>query len=189
MYCVKDQQSQEEIIKKSRFIGVIFPCHTEQEGQQNLKHLSAEHVNATHIAYAYRIKTDHGLIYRFHDADEPSGTAGKPIFQQLEGKQLVNVLIAVIRYYGGIKLGAGGLTRAYGQAARNAIEVATLYPYIEWVEQLLILDYKELQPLEYLLKKLNGRIISQDFTEQVKVIVQIPAEQVHSLLQAFPATY
>ena len=93
---------------------------------QHLKQLHDEHPNASHIAYAYRIKTDHGLIYRFHDAGEPTGTAGKPIFQHIEGKELINLLIAVIRYFGGVKLGAGGLTRAYGNTAKQVIEAAEI---------------------------------------------------------------
>ena len=87
MYCLKSRQVIEENIKKSRFIGVTVPCILEVEVLQNLKQLHDEHPNASHIAYAYRIKTDHGLIYRFHDAGEPTGTAGKPIFQHIEGKK------------------------------------------------------------------------------------------------------
>jgi putative IMPACT (imprinted ancient) family translation regulator len=94
--CVKSRQTIEEVIKKSRFIGVIVPCADENEVLLNLKQLYSEHPGASHIAYAYRIKTGQGLIYRFYDAGEPAGTAGKPIFQHIEGKQLVNLLIAVI---------------------------------------------------------------------------------------------
>ena len=126
------------------------------------------------------------MIYRFHDAGEPTGTAGKPIFQQLEGKELINLLIAVIRYFGGVKLGAGGLTRAYGNTARQVIEAAEIGAYVELVTIPLILDYKQMQPLEYLLKKLDGQILKQDFAEQVRLVIQLPAEQVDTLLQSFP---
>jgi uncharacterized YigZ family protein len=188
MYCVKSRQVIEEIIKKSRFIGVIVPCASEIEVLQHLKQLHDERPNASHIAYAYRIKTDQGLIYRFHDAGEPTGTAGKPIFQHIEGKELINLLIAVIRYFGGVKLGTGGLTRAYGNTAKQVIEAAELSAYVELVEIPLTLDYKQMQPLEYLLKKLDGHILKQDFAEQVRLIVQLPAEQVNALLQSFPDT-
>ena len=188
MYCVKSRRVIEDNIKKSRFIGVIVPCISEIEVLQNLKQLHDEHPNASHIAYAYRIKTDHGLIYRFHDAGEPTGTAGKPIFQHIEGKELINLLIAVIRYFGGVKLGAGGLTRAYGNTARQVIEAAEVVDYVEMVTIRLTLDYNQMQPLEYLLKKLDGHILKQDFAEQVKLIIQLPAEQVDTLLQSFPDT-
>ncbi|OYV19848.1 MAG: hypothetical protein CG438_742, partial [Methylococcaceae bacterium NSP1-1] len=106
----------------------------------------------------------------------------------IEGKELINLLIAVIRYFGGIKLGAGGLTRAYGNTAKQAIEAAEIVAYVELVNIQLTLDYKQMQPLEYLLKKLDGHILKQDFTEQVKLIIQLPAEQVDTLLQSFPDT-
>lgn len=189
MNCVETKHTLEDNIKKSCFIGVIAPCLNENDVLLDLKQLHSEHVNATHIAYAYRIKTDNGLVYRFHDAGEPTGTAGKPIYQQLDGKGLVNVLVAVIRYFGGIKLGAGGLTRAYGNTAKNVIDTAPIHPYIDWVKMPLTLHYNQMQPLEYLLKKLNGRIVKQDFSEQVKLVVQLPADHACLLQQSFPDTY
>lgn len=189
MYCVKSRQTIEDTIKKSRFIGVIAPCIDEQEVLLNLKSLYLEHPNANHIAYAYRLKTDAGLIYRFHDAGEPTGTAGKPIFQHLEGKALINLLVAVIRYFGGVKLGAGGLTRAYGHTAKRVIEAAEISAYIERVTVALTLDYGQIQPLEYMLKKLDGHIVKQDYAEQVRLQILLPAQQVHTLLQSFPGNY
>jgi uncharacterized YigZ family protein len=188
MYCVKSRQVIEESIKKSRFIGVIVPCANEIDVLYHLKQLHEEYSDASHIAYAYRIKTDHGLLYRFHDAGEPTGTAGKPIFQHIEGKELINLLIAVIRYFGGVKLGAGGLTRAYGNTARQVIEAAGISAYVERVNIPLTLDYKQMQPLEYLLKKLDGHILKQDFAGQVRLVIQLPVEQVDTLLQSFPGT-
>lgn len=189
MLCVQSKQQIEENIKKSRFIGVIVPCATEAEVMAQLRQLHADYADASHIAFAYQLKTDNGLLYRFHDAGEPTGTAGKPIYQHLEGKQIINVLVAVIRYFGGIKLGAGGLTRAYGQTARQVIDAAELYPYIEMANVTLTLDYKQIQSLEYALKKLHGQITRQDFTEQVKVTVQLPANQLNTLLQTFGNYY
>lgn len=186
MHCVKSKLTIEDTIKKSRFIGVIVPCASENEALLNLKQLQAEHPNANHIAFAYRIKTGHGLVCRFYDAGEPAGTAGKPIFQHLEGKQLINLLIAVIRYFGGVKLGAGGLTRAYGNSAKSAIEAAEIYPYVELTTLRLTLAYNQMQPLGYQLKKLDGRIVEQDFAEQVSLLIQLPADNVDTLLQSFP---
>ncbi|NOT13571.1 MAG: YigZ family protein [Methylococcaceae bacterium] len=186
MYCVKSRSSNEEFIKKSRFIGVIMPCADEQSVLISLKQLYQEYLDASHIAYAYRIKTDSGIIYRFNDAGEPTGTAGKPIFQHLEGKELVNVLVAVIRYFGGVKLGAGGLTRAYGSAARQVIETAEISAYIEWVKTRLTVDYSQIQGLEYVLKKLDGQIVEKKFSEQVRLTVRVPADQLKTLLETLP---
>jgi uncharacterized YigZ family protein len=185
MYCIKSPLQFEEIIKKSRFIGVIVPCATENIALQQLKQLYAAHPHATHIAFAYRIKTPQGLVCRFHDDGEPTGTAGKPIFQHLEGKQLINVLVAVIRYFGGVKLGAGGLTRAYGNTARQVIEIAEMIEYVEFATLELTLDYKQIQALEYQLKKLDGQIIKQDFSEQVKLLISLPAVHLKTLQAMF----
>ncbi len=187
MLYVKSRFCTEDNIKKSRFIGVISPCADESEVLEHLRQLYTEHPNATHIAFAYRIKTDRGVIYRFHDAGEPTGTAGKPIFLHLEGKQLINLLVAVIRYFGGVKLGAGGLTRAYGNAAKQVIEAAELHPYIELAVINLTLDYKQMQALEYLLKKIDGNIIKQYFAEQIHLDIQLPADQITVLKASFPA--
>lgn len=181
MHCVKFVQSCEEIIKKSRFIGVILPCSSEREAGDALKALFEQHPHATHIAFAYRIKTAQGVIYRFHDAGEPAGTAGKPIYQHVEGKQLINVLVAVIRYFGGVKLGAGGLMRAYGGCAKQVIEAAELIDYVEFQTVTAILDYHRLQALEYRLRKLEGEIVHQHFGAQVALKIRVPAAHVDEL--------
>lgn len=186
MYCVKAQHTIEDTIKKSRFIGMILPCKDEQTVARHLKNLHQVYPDATHIVYAYRLKTPQGFVYRFHDAGEPSGTAGKPIFQHLEGKDLIGVLLVVIRYFGGIKLGAGGLTRAYGNAAKRVIDEADVELFIEMATARLSVTYSQLQPLEYLLKKLNGRIVDQQFAEQINLVLELPDEQLPTLRQAFP---
>ena len=184
MFYINQRFIIEESIKKSRFIGVIMPCADETQVLIALKKLHEHYPDATHIAYAYRLKTDNGIIYRFHDAGEPTGTAGKPIFQHLDGKDLINVLVAVIRYFGGIKLGAGGLTRAYSQTAKLAIEAAEILPYIEQATLTLTLNYKQLQSLEYWLKKLDGQIINQEFAGQVLITVRLPVAHVEALRQS-----
>ena len=185
MYCVKTTQIIEDTIKKSRFIGIIIPCQTEKQALQHLNQIHQEHSNASHIVFAYRIKSTQGLLMKFHDAGEPSGTAGKPVFQHLEGKNLINVLIVVIRYFGGIKLGAGGLTRAYGNTAKKVIEASSMTQYIDYAEVKLKLDYKQMQHFEYQLEKLDGTIMQQDFAEKISLLVKIPEENQGILLEQF----
>jgi uncharacterized YigZ family protein len=189
MQCIKSEFYVEDTIKKSRFIGFITPCDNEPDIQAILRRLQLAYPDASHIAFAFRIKTGNGFISRFNDAGEPSGTAGKPIFQHLEGKDIMNAMLAVVRYFGGVKLGAGGLTRAYGNTAKKVIETAQLFPYIEWVQQLLILNYKELPVFEHFLKKLDGQITNQDFAEQIRLTVTIPKQNLHVLSEAYRANY
>ena len=187
MHCVKTIVTIEDIIKKSRFIGSIIPCQTENEALQHLNQLHQEHPNATHIVFAYRIKSAKGIVIRFHDAGEPSGTAGKPVYQHIEGKDLINILCVVVRYFGGIKLGAGGLTRAYANTAKKAIEASIITEYIEYAEVKFVLDYKQMQNFEYQLEKLDGVIVKQDFSEKITLIIRIPEKNVANFTDIFKA--
>jgi uncharacterized YigZ family protein len=189
MQNVRSKYTAESSIKKSRFIGVIIPCLNEFDVADGLRECQALHPNASHITFAYRIKTSNGIISRFHDAGEPSGTAGKPIFQHLDGKDLVNVLLIVIRYFGGIKLGAGGLTRAYGNAARQVIEIAEIEPYVEYVQRSLVLDYKQLQTFEHDLNKLNGEITGQNFAGQIHLAIKIPRQNLNALSDVYAGLF
>lgn len=162
-------------IKKSLFIGALFPCENEHEAVQHLNGLAAKHSNANHLAFAWRIRQDDGFITeRANDGGEPSGTAGRPILAPLEGQHIHNAVVGVIRYFGGIKLGTGGLARAYGNAAKLAIEQANLIPWVEMTHLKLDLEYSQLQMLEYQLPKYNGVIVDQQFTDRVSVVVSLP---------------
>lgn len=174
MKVVAHPSQVEESIKKSRFIAYLFPCATEQQALVHLRELHVKHADASHVVYAYRILTGNGLVCRFNDAGEPSGTAGKPIFQHLEGKQLINVLVAVVRYFGGVKLGAGGLTRAYGNSARLVIDQADTQDYVEMVDISLTVPYNQLQGVTYHLEKLSGEILSQEFNDNVYLRIRLP---------------
>ncbi len=189
MFSLKKPGSYEDTIKKSRFIGTVIPCYSEAEVVLNIKRQQDLHLHASHIAFAFRIKTAKGLVSRFHDAGEPVGTAGKPIYQHIEGKDLINVLITVIRYYGGVKLGAGGLTRAYGNTAKKALEAAVIVAHIEYKTITLTIAYKELQPIEYHLEKLDGKILQQDFSECIELVVSLPDKNIQSFLDFIPTDY
>lgn len=185
MFSLSEPYRFEEIIKKSRFIGVMLPCENESAVLQEVKRQHIAHPHANHIVFAYRLKTENGISYRFHDAGEPSGTAGKPIFQHLEGKNIINVLVIVIRYFGGVKLGAGGLTRAYGNTAKQVIDVATLQPFIDMTTLRFTLDYDQFQRFEYALKKVDGQILEQNFAAQIHLSVKLPAEKREELDNQF----
>lgn len=175
-------------IKKSRFIGVIMPCQSEDEALRKLGQLARQHPNANHLAFAWRIRQPEGfLTERFHDAGEPSGTAGRPIFAPLEGENLINVVVGVVRYFGGIKLGTGGLTRAYGTAAKEAIAAASICPWVEMATLKLDIEYPQLQLLEYQLKQIHGEIIDQQFTDKVSLIISLPASEKEAIQQQFSA--
>ena len=147
--------------------------------------MAAQHQNAHHLAYAFRIKTADGIIPRFSDAGEPSGTAGKPILQMLEGQQLIQVCVGVIRYYGGINLGTGGLARAYGGTAKQAIDAAGHTLYVEMQQISLTLSYKQIDELNRELAKLNGIILQKTFDEAAHFVVKLPISQAQKFAQRF----
>jgi len=183
MHCVETVFTLQDTIKKSRFIGIILPCHTEDEAIQHLNQLQQQYPDASHLVFAYRIKTEKGIVTRFHDAGEPSGTAGKPVFQHLAGKDLINTLCVVVRYFGGVKLGAGGLTRAYGNSAKKVIEACPVSLYIEYANVSVTLEYKQMQNFEYHLKKLDGIIIKQEFSDNINLLIRIPENNSKTLIE------
>ena len=175
----------EQTINKSRFIAVAEYCADERAVGLCLRRLATAHQGAHHLAYAFRIKTEHGIVQRFHDAGEPSGTAGKPILQFIEGRDLINVCVGVIRYYGGINLGTGGLARAYGGTGKLAIEAAQIVPFVEMRQIRLVLDYKNLDGFMRELAKLNGEILDKAFGERVVVVASVPINELAALQRQY----
>lgn len=185
-YTINQTSSAEYEIKKSQFVGVLMPCVNEREALQQLRQLASQHANANHLAFAWRIRQQDGFINeRCNDAGEPSGTAGRPILAPLEGGSIINAVVGVIRYFGGIKLGTGGLARAYGTAAKLAIEKAELKLWVEMSKLKLTIDYSQLQLLEYQLNKCHGQIIDQQFTDRVVVVISLPASEKEQIQQQF----
>ena len=175
----------EQTITKSRFVATADYCADERGAALLLRRMASLHQGANHLAYAFRIKTPQGIIQRFHDAGEPSGTAGKPVLQLIEGRDLINVCVGVIRYYGGVNLGTGGLARAYGGTARMAMDAAKTAPFVEMKQMEMLIDYKQLDYLARELGKLGGEIIDKVFAEQVKVTVVAPATQIEGVFKKF----
>lgn len=123
-YITVSKSSREEIvINKSRFIGYACPCSAESEALAFLKKIREEHKSATHHCYAYIIGENSGIM-RYSDDGEPGGTAGLPIVEAMRTKTIVNCCIVVVRYFGGVLLGTGGLVRAYTQSAQAALHSA-----------------------------------------------------------------
>ncbi len=110
--------------KNSRFISQCFPVLTKEEAEETVKKLWKIHYDCTHICFAYLLGEGEIAAFRYSDDGEPSGTAGLPIYNEILRKELFNVLVTSVRYYGGIKLGTGGLTRTYGASARAALDSA-----------------------------------------------------------------
>ena len=185
MQTIQTAGAAEQTINKSKFLAWAAACKTEAEVGSFLRAIAAQHQTAHHLAYAFRIKTSEGIIPRFSDAGEPSGTAGKPILQMLEGQQLINVCVGVIRYYGGVNLGTGGLARAYGGTAKMALAAAQIVDFIEMQEINVTVDYNQLDTLLHAVAQHKGTVLDKVFDSRVCVKINLPAQQSQALLSRF----
>lgn len=161
MFMIKNNLEQEFIIKKSKFICKIYKVKTEKEAKNILNELRKTYKDATHCCYAYII----GNVKRFNDDGEPNHTAGLPILNVLENKELNNVLAVVIRYFGGIKLGAGGLTRAYSNVVAKSIKDDNVTPIINTVKIKIEFNYNAIKNVDYILK--DHQITYKEFGKNV----------------------
>jgi uncharacterized YigZ family protein len=176
----------DQTINKSRFIAVAEHCANEGEVLTLLQRLSAEHAHAHHLVYAYNIQNaEGGYSQRFHDAGEPSGTAGKPILQHIEGRDLINACVAVVRYFGGVKLGTGGLARAYAGTAKLALDAAVIVPFVEMCQIELVMDYSYLDSFTRELSRLNGQLLSKQFGEHVTLLAAVPEREAAALVKRY----
>lgn len=175
----------DQTINKSRFIARAKRCDSERELALFLRQFASDHAGAGHLAYAFRMKTPDGIVARFSDAGEPAGTAGKPIMQMLDGQNFVNCCVAVVRYYGGINLGTGGLVRAYGGTAKDAMAQAGSMPFVEMVQIRLTTSYKRADELTREVQKLQGEILDKQFEQEVRFIVQLPVDAAKQLQAKF----
>lgn len=168
MKTIKYNITHEYIIQKSKFISMLYQVNNEEEAINILNRLKLEYKDATHICYAYIINN----IKRFQDDGEPSGTAGMPILNVIEQQNLNMVLAVVIRYFGGIKLGAGGLVRAYTTSVVEALENQDLGEIVSGYKVTLTFQYNNSRLIDNALK--NYQIINKEFNSEITYIVNIP---------------
>lgn len=183
MSSVRGESYAEYVIKKSKFIARAVHITTEEEAQAYLRDGKKQYWDARHNCYAYRL----GMNFekqKSSDDGEPSGTAGKPILEVLKNKGLTNTLIVVTRYFGGIKLGTGGLIRAYGTAAVAALDNAIIEDYIDCRILYLQTDYSFLSATERLLPDFEAVITKRDFADFVSLTVEVPEDKADECLLA-----
>lgn len=185
MQTIEEAGAAEQTINKSRFYAWASHCQSEREVGAFLSAIAAQHKSASHLAYAFRVKTPDGIVPRFSDAGEPSGTAGKPVLQMLEGRDLINTCVGVIRYYGGVNLGTGGLARAYSSTAKMALDASVTTSFIEMRVLQLTVAYNRLDELTRVVGKLKGKIIDKSFDQAVDVSISLPASEEQMLMDRF----
>jgi uncharacterized YigZ family protein len=158
--------------KASKFIAVALPVSSEEEVKSRLEELRKEYHDANHHCYAYRLGLDNHT-YRTNDDGEPSGSAGKPIYGQILSMDLSDVLVVVVRYFGGTKLGIPGLIHAYRTAAREALEQTSIFEKIVRVQFTVIFDYPAMNEIMRILKEEGVKIVHQNSLEKCEIEFQI----------------
>lgn len=166
--------------KKSKFICHIYHIESVEEAEKKLEEIRKKYHDARHNCYAYKI--EEGDISKTSDDGEPSGTAGVPMLNILNGNNLSNILVVVTRYFGGILLGTGGLVRAYSLAATTAIDEAKIFVQTMGLEAEFFVGYNEFEELKYHLKNRNIEIINAEYAERIKVIVEGKEEDINKLV-------
>jgi uncharacterized YigZ family protein len=156
-------QATEEILfkeKSSKFFGYAFPIQSEEEVKPIIEQLRKLHPHAVHYCYAYQIGTEK-ISYRANDDGEPSNTAGAPIYGQIQSFGLTNILLVVVRIFGGIKLGVGGLITAYKTTAQLVLEVAEIIEKTIDIHFLISFDYKNMNKVMRVIKEKKLDIVTQ----------------------------
>ena len=169
------------IEKKSKFITRIYPVTEVTAANNILSEITKIEKGATHNCYAYRILTDGNVIERKSDDGEPGGTAGAPMLSVLAGNELINVLAVTTRYFGGIKLGTGGLAATYKKGVVQVLNECTIVPYRQTDKYILIFGFSESRLVEYLIEKNGFCVTKKDFGSDVRWTLALTAEEAENL--------
>lgn len=172
------------VIKKSEFIGFAYPVTEREQAMFHVEQLRLQYPDARHHCWAYIIGDPNNTTSAgFDDDGEPNGTAGRPILNVLQHKAIGNVILIVVRYFGGIKLGAGGLTRAYAQTAQAVVDAMTLVTYVPRCQIRIQTNFANEAKVRYLLDTVNGEVMDVTYTHQVLIIANVAEQDLAQLEQ------
>ena len=171
----------EYIVEKSTFIGYAKPIKTEEEAIEFINEIKKKHKDATHNVWAYTIGENMN-IQRYSDDGEPQGTAGIPTLEVIKKEDLRDVVVVVTRYFGGIKLGAGGLVRAYTKGAKVGIEAGIVIEKVKYSEVKIKIEYTQLGRIQNEIMNLRFKVKDTIYSEDVKLIVYVRNEEAQSLM-------
>lgn len=183
--------ASEEVLlkeKNSKFFGYAFPVNTEEEIKEILERLRKEHFSARHWCYAYQIGTEK-IQYRANDDGEPNNSAGMPIYGQIQSFEVTNVLVVVVRYFGGVKLGVGGLISAYKIAAQMALENSEIVERTIDKHFIISFGYANMNKVMRIIKEKNLQIVSQKMEMDCEIEISIRKKSVQNLLDTFESLY
>lgn len=174
--------------KNSKFFGLAFPITSEEDVKPILEDLRKRHHSARHWCYAFQLGTD-TIYYRANDDGEPNNSAGMPIYGQIQSFGITNVLVVVIRYFGGVKLGVGGLISAYKTSAQMALEASDIVERTVDIHYTLKFGYQNMNKVMRVIKEKNLDIISQKMEMDCEIIISTRKKNAPMVLEAFKNLY
>lgn len=174
-YTLAQVTTGEQVIDKSRFIGIAVPLTTLEQIEQAMQKIREDYPNARHYVYAYRLHD--GFIEKASDDGEPQGTGGRPVLDILQHRNVWNVLLVVVRYFGGILLGTGGLSRAYGGTARQVVIETELKKITLYEVYSVRVPYEWFELLKYQFNQHAWIIHKEEFSEVIKLLVHVPEQE------------
>ncbi len=184
--------SVEEVIfkeKSSKFLGYAFPVKNEEEIKNHLEAVKKKHHAARHWCYAWQLGSGISQRYRANDDGEPNNSAGIPIYGQIQSFDLTNILVIVVRYFGGIKLGVGGLVQAYKIAAQLTLQEADVIEKIITQNMQLTFDYKDMNKVMRIVKERNLQIVNQLLTTDCTLTIEVRSSEFQQAKTAFTSLY
>lgn len=174
--------------KNSKFFGFAFPVTSEIEVKTHLENLKSEHFSARHWCYAYQIGTEN-IKFRANDDGEPSNSAGMPIYGQIQSFDITNVLVVVVRYFGGVKLGVGGLISAYKTTAQLTLEEANIIEKTIDKHFKITFDYKNMNKVMRIIKEKNVQIINQKMELNCEIEIATRKKNAKEIVDIFTALF
>lgn len=179
--------SSEEVLfkeKNSKFFGQAFPVTSEEEVKTILEHLKKTHFSARHWCYAYQIGVEK-ISFRANDDGEPNNSAGMPIYGQIQSFDVTNILVVVVRYFGGVKLGVGGLITAYKTAAQLTIEMCDIIE--KTIDSIFVItfDYKNMNKVMRIVKEKNISVMSQKLEENCQITIAVRKKNAEEIFDIF----
>ena len=171
--------------KNSKFFGYAFPVHSEEEVKTILEQVKKQHFSARHWCYAYQIGTGKNVYFRANDDGEPNNSAGMPIYGQIQSFDVTNILVIVVRYFGGVKLGVGGLVTAYKTSAQMALETSEIVEKTIDTHFLIRFDYKNMNKVMRVIKEKNINIVNQTLELDCLIEISCRLTQSEEIFNAF----
>tara|TARA_R110000787_G_scaffold210882_6_gene320636 strand:- start:7929 stop:8537 length:609 start_codon:yes stop_codon:yes gene_type:complete len=190
IYKTIEKPSEETLFKdrNSKFYGYAFPVKSEEDIKASLELLKKKHHSARHFCYAWQLGTE-TIRYRANDDGEPSNSAGMPIYGQIQSFELTNVLLVSVRYFGGTKLGVGGLINAYRSSAKLAIEASVVVQKTMDVIYQLNFEYELMSKVMKIIKENSITLHSQKLEIDCEIIISVRKSEADKIFQIFEAVY